>query len=161
MATPHLLEALIVGNILRRYQEAGGDHAFVVTPHHSQRKQVNTILNQFEIKINVLVNTVEKMQGRESDLVIVCYGYLDQEVINQESDFVFHRYEKKMFFFTLSDLKNSKKSTLLYKFFILKRTARIFSTQSIKTSHVQRFAFVNFKFSLSPLSQILLDFYSV
>ena len=92
MASPHLLEALVVSSILRRYQQGGGTHAYVVTPHHSQRKEVQHILQLNGITLDVmLIDTVEKMQGRESDLVIMCYGYLDQAIINQESSFVFHR----------------------------------------------------------------------
>ena len=88
---------------------------FVVTPHHLQRRAVLAQLaslgehciplllcaTSFHSLFSMLglrfteVNTVEKMQGREADFVIVCYGYLDPQVFNSVGHvsflFSFHR----------------------------------------------------------------------
>ena len=38
-----------------------------------------------------LVDTVEKMQGQQKDLVVVCYGYLDRDALGADLDFVYSR----------------------------------------------------------------------
>jgi len=41
--------------------------------------------------VNLQINTVEKMQGQEADLVILCFGFLDLNEITRESEFLFDR----------------------------------------------------------------------
>ncbi len=41
--------------------------------------------------INLQINTVEKMQGQEADIVISCFGFLDLNEISKESEFLFDR----------------------------------------------------------------------
>src|SRR4051794_8647970 len=41
--------------------------------------------------VNLQINTVEKMQGQEADLVISCFGFLDLNEITRESEFLFDR----------------------------------------------------------------------
>ncbi|CAG8715862.1 20934_t:CDS:10, partial [Dentiscutata erythropus] len=66
---------------------------FIVTPHHRQRQAVQSRLNNYlsSPKYNLKINTVEKMQGQEADLVIACFVFLDQNEIVRESDFLFDR----------------------------------------------------------------------
>ncbi|RIB26034.1 hypothetical protein C2G38_2164525 [Gigaspora rosea] len=66
---------------------------FIVTPHHRQRQAVQSRLNEYlsNPKYNLKINTVEKMQGQEADLVIACFVFLDQNEIVRESDFLFDR----------------------------------------------------------------------
>merc|ERR1719248_9850 len=49
--------------------------AFVVTPHHAQRLAVSAALGPLAARCTI--DTVERMQGRERDLVIVCFAGLD------------------------------------------------------------------------------------
>ena len=109
-------EAQLVGQLLAYYflsriaSPAGGwsheldpsktdDGVFVVTPHHTQRIEVEKAWVQWRERLpagvragRVVVDTVEKMQGQEKDLVIVCYGGglgdLDEA---HELDFVYTR----------------------------------------------------------------------
>lgn len=39
----------------------------------------------------VCVDTVERMQGREAEVVVLCYGYHDPEVLANEADFIYDR----------------------------------------------------------------------
>lgn len=90
----HYIEAWIVACLLKRYVLRGGSNAFVVTPHHAQRRAVNSTLLSVEVikeDNEIVVDTVEKMQGRECDLVIVCYGFLDRKQIEAEADFIMNR----------------------------------------------------------------------
>ena len=70
---------------------------FVVTPHHAQRYAVLRHLDKLGISEvapgsgrsegGAVVDTVEKMQGQECDLTIVCYGGLVD--FDDELDFVY------------------------------------------------------------------------
>ena len=75
------------------------DEVFVVTPHHTQRIEVEKAWALWRERLppgtrvgRVVIDTVEKMQGQEKDLVIVCYGGglgdLDE---SHELDFVYMR----------------------------------------------------------------------
>jgi len=90
----HYIEAWIVAGLLKRYVQRGGSNAYVVTPHHAQRRAVNSTLRRVKIikeDNGILVDTVEKMQGRECELVIVCYGFLDRQQIEAEAEFIMNR----------------------------------------------------------------------
>lgn len=54
-------------------------HVMIVTPHHRQRVAVEHRLEQWGVasKGQVTVDTVEKMQGQESELVIACFAFND------------------------------------------------------------------------------------
>ena len=64
-------EAARCADLVRAY-DAG---AFVVTPHHAQRLAVSAALGPLAARCTI--DTVERMQGRERDLVIVCFAGLD------------------------------------------------------------------------------------
>ena len=56
---------------------------FIVSPHHLQIQAIQRELAESrKWKHLPFVDTVEKMQGREVELVIVCYGYLDPEIFS-------------------------------------------------------------------------------
>ena len=61
-------------------------HPYVVTPHHVQRQACLRALER-EGR-SAVVNTVEKMQGKEHGVVVACYG---MESIERELDFVYSR----------------------------------------------------------------------
>ena len=91
-------EAELVAHIIQEYRARPGVHPdatpFVVTPHHYQRLAVCRALNIHPDAKNppVIVSTVEKIQGNETDLVIGCYGFTNQNTIVNELDFVYDRH---------------------------------------------------------------------
>eukprot|EP00160_Parvularia_atlantis_P006101 Unigene15307_Nuclearia_a/m.45763 Unigene15307_Nuclearia_a/g.45763 ORF Unigene15307_Nuclearia_a/g.45763 Unigene15307_Nuclearia_a/m.45763 type:complete len:314 (-) Unigene15307_Nuclearia_a:281-1222(-) len=74
-------------------RSSGVDHLYVVTPHRVQRAQVRQLvaarLGRDEAA-SVTVDTVERMQGKEAEAVIVCYGFLDADRVASESAFLFN-----------------------------------------------------------------------
>ncbi len=66
---------------------------FIVTPHRVQQAAVLSALADDPASAFVNVDTVEKMQGLEAEVVIICYGFLDLERLKGEGDFLydFHR----------------------------------------------------------------------
>ncbi|KAJ3122974.1 hypothetical protein HK098_002310 [Nowakowskiella sp. JEL0407] len=52
---------------------------YVVTPHRSQRFAIKSLLSMVvdNWESRIRVDTVEKMQGGEADVVIACYGFAD------------------------------------------------------------------------------------
>ena len=92
-------EATLVAEILGAYKCArgpgDGNVAFVVTPHHVQRLAVQRSIQEAKITededFHVTVDTVEKMQGQQADLVLVCYGFLEQAEIENEMEFLYSR----------------------------------------------------------------------
>ena len=89
-------EAELVVNLVKlyrdKYSHQGNDqNVFVVTPHHVQRKAVQRGLQDCGLQANVVVDTVERMQGEEVDLVIVCYAFMDLESTATEMDFIYTR----------------------------------------------------------------------
>lgn len=64
---------------------------FIVTPHHRQRCTIKLRLLHHisNPEIDLQIDTVERMQGKEAELVIVCFGFLDISEIKQESAFLF------------------------------------------------------------------------
>ena len=64
LSSPERLEACLVVSLLKRYAKGGGKSVFVVTPHHCQRREIQSLLQQEQLPLDCLVNTVEKMQGR-------------------------------------------------------------------------------------------------
>jgi hypothetical protein len=86
-------ETQVLGHLLKGAAEAhphgGGDaqqrslafaaSTLVVAPHHSQIADLQLLLrhDQPTLANELRVETVEKMQGQEADLVFICYGLLD------------------------------------------------------------------------------------
>ncbi|CAF1163663.1 unnamed protein product [Rotaria sordida] len=65
---------------------------FIITPHRMQRSAIRQKLlkNPFS---NVLItyDTVERMQGKEAQCVIVCMLYRQREILENELDFIYNR----------------------------------------------------------------------
>ena len=85
-------ETQVLARLLQAAAEAhpyGGDAAqrtlafaestLVVAPHHSQIADLTLLLrnDQPALARDLRVETVEKMQGQEADLVLICYGLMD------------------------------------------------------------------------------------
>jgi superfamily I DNA and/or RNA helicase len=108
-ATENRLEAEIVAYVtcalrLRLYQENGrrypdshmGDSQFwrqglgIVSPHHVQIRAIQQALHRLRPwESTPFVDTVDKMQGQQSQAVIVSYGVSDTETALQEAEFIY------------------------------------------------------------------------
>ncbi|WP_440950561.1 AAA domain-containing protein [Methanosphaerula subterraneus] len=63
---------------------------FIVSPHHAQIEAIRKALNGLWIWHSPpFVDTVDKMQGREADAVIVSYGVSDPETAQREATFIY------------------------------------------------------------------------
>ncbi|MFH0824223.1 MAG: DEAD/DEAH box helicase, partial [Pseudomonadota bacterium] len=64
---------------------------FIVSPHHAQihalRKELDKVRSPWHS--SPFVDTVDKMQGQESQVVLVSYGVSDQEAAEGEADFIY------------------------------------------------------------------------
>ena len=74
-------------------QDFWAEKLCIVSPHHSQ---INLIKKELEKKFKsdypddkYFVDTVDKLQGQESDTVIVSYGVCDTNVAYQEKEFIY------------------------------------------------------------------------
>ena len=63
---------------------------FVLTPHRVQRSAVARRLAARQLA-QVEVDTVERMQGREAEVTVLCYGFLDRDRVAREADFLLSR----------------------------------------------------------------------
>lgn len=78
--------------------DAAGDRAFwrkgvgVVCPHHAQIHAVRRLLGELHDRPWVpFVDTVDKMQGQQSEVVLVSYGVSDVETALAEASFIYSR----------------------------------------------------------------------
>jgi uncharacterized protein len=79
----NLVEAKIVNALVRNVE---CDKVGIVTPHNAQRGLLkNLLINGYE---NVRVDTVERYQGGESDLIIISSTVSDPDYVRSESDFL-------------------------------------------------------------------------
>lgn len=65
---------------------------FVITPHKAQRSRIQQeLLNQRSQSVagRVTVDTVDRMQGKEADIVIICYTMLSRDRTESELEFVY------------------------------------------------------------------------
>lgn len=99
-AQENLVEAQLVAELavlLRRGVPQGltdksfwKDHLFVVSPHHLQiRAILKELHRQHDWSAAPFVDTVDKMQGQESETVIVSYGVSDRETALREATFIY------------------------------------------------------------------------
>src|SRR5439155_26526489 len=66
------------------------DGVFVVSPHHAQIKSIQRELaNLRRWTTTPFVDTVDKMQGREAEAVIISYGVSDPEFALKEAEFIY------------------------------------------------------------------------
>ena len=115
------------------------DNLFIITPQHLQRLSVRSALRHAQFEPSLMqVETVEKLQGKEADVVIVCYSMWRSEQIASGSEFIYDahrinvaitRARSKCIFILLNDLLtpspevlNSSKATQGYS--LLKHLAQ-------------------------------------
>ncbi|KAF9425134.1 Tripartite DNA replication factor [Entomortierella beljakovae] len=91
--TAAFVESLFVAGIVEYYLLRVGKYTstkiFIVVPHHIQRL---AILDKFRLSslkenypmANIKVDTVDKMQGQQADMVIVCFVFFNETVLTNE-----------------------------------------------------------------------------
>ncbi|CAG8472272.1 33118_t:CDS:2, partial [Racocetra persica] len=97
-----LAEADIVSKIVSGYfdanQQLNNDNdkpsLFIVTPQHSQRLAIHSKVKTYleNPNFNLKIDTVEKMQGQQADLVIACFGFHNINEIARKCNFLFDPY---------------------------------------------------------------------
>ncbi|KAI9483431.1 MAG: hypothetical protein EXX96DRAFT_477834 [Benjaminiella poitrasii] len=65
-------------------QEESRPSLMIATPLHQQRVAIQRKIDSLSQASTVLVNTVEKLQGQECDLVIACFSCINTKYWNQE-----------------------------------------------------------------------------
>ena len=88
-----LRDTLLINNKLFPKNEAGDrefwkNGLFIVSPHHNQIREIKKELKNRGLD-DPFVDTVDKMQGQECEVVIVSYGVSDPEYAMSESDFIY------------------------------------------------------------------------
>jgi DNA replication ATP-dependent helicase Dna2 len=73
-------------------QEFWHDRMFIVSPHHAQNRLIREgLASRRQWDSTPFVDTVDKMQGQECDLVVVSYGVSDVEFALAEKEFIYSR----------------------------------------------------------------------
>ena len=88
---------ILCKNISNKSESFWGENLAIVSPHHSHIKLIkNKLSGVFQDKQekqvkNYFVDTVDKMQGQEADVVIVSYGVTDPQIAFKEKEFIYNR----------------------------------------------------------------------
>jgi len=84
----HLVYSLVNELVLR----ISPSSIFIITPHRMQRSIIKKELSKNPFS-NVLItcDTVERMQGKEAQCVILCMLYRQRELLDNELDFIYNR----------------------------------------------------------------------
>jgi hypothetical protein len=65
---------------------------FIITPHRMQRSAIRQrLLNNPFSNVLITCDTVERMQGKEAQCVILCMLYRQSEILDNELDFIYNR----------------------------------------------------------------------
>ena len=97
------IDAVLVGDTFKLFAagssysspDAMAKQIIIVTPHHTRRRAVKQQLNAIAVQCGVpaarlvLVDTVEKAQGRTADLVVLCYGTFNETELQRDCNFMF------------------------------------------------------------------------
>ena len=68
------------------------DGLFIVSPHHVQIREIQRQLKESrEWLSKPFVDTVDKMQGQQSEVVLISYGVSDIEKAENEAEFIYNR----------------------------------------------------------------------
>jgi len=84
----HLVYSLVNELVLR----ISPSSIFIITPHRMQRSAIKKQLSKNSFS-NVLItcDTVERMQGKEAQCIILCMLYRQPEILENELDFIYNR----------------------------------------------------------------------
>ncbi|CAF1331951.1 unnamed protein product [Adineta steineri] len=84
----HLVYSLVNELILR----ISPSSIFIITPHRMQRSTIQQKLSRNPFSnVSITCDTVERMQGKEAECVILCMLYRQHEILENELDFIYNR----------------------------------------------------------------------
>ena len=116
------------------------DGVFVVTPHRSQKAMVEAALGGPSAVTRAdgssRVDTVEKMQGREVEVVVAAFGFFNPFRIQAEAEFLYSRNRLNV---AISRARN--KAILIYTDAVLSPPASVYESESVRDAleYLQRF----------------------
>lgn len=116
-----VLELRLVSEIIKGlYERIGTDDpkqfweesCGIISPYHAQINKLKTYITKalgknFK-KEQIFIGTVDKLQGQERDAVIVSYGVYDNEILKQQSEFIYSRNR-----FNVSITRGKKKTIVI------------------------------------------------
>jgi superfamily I DNA and/or RNA helicase len=84
----HLVYSIVNELVLR----ISPSSIFIITPHRMQRSAIKKQFSKNPFS-NVLItcDTVERMQGKEAQCIILCMLYRQREILENELDFIYNR----------------------------------------------------------------------
>jgi hypothetical protein len=84
----HLVYSLVNELVLR----ISPSSIFLITPHRMQRSAIQKKLSKNPFSnVSITCDTVERMQGKEAQCVILCMLYRQNEILTNELDFIYNR----------------------------------------------------------------------
>ncbi|MAA79563.1 MAG: hypothetical protein CL916_09910 [Deltaproteobacteria bacterium] len=123
-------------------QTEGGDQKFwqdglfIVSPHHVQIREIKRQLKEKrEWLAEPFVDTVDKMQGQEAEVVLISYGIADIEQAELESEFIYNRNR-----LNVSITRAKSKSIVLLSRQLLRGSAQVLNSDdaSIGLDYMQK-----------------------
>lgn len=87
------LESRLVHSLVDELvQRIAPSSIFIVTPHRMQRSAIQQQLAKSPFaNVSITCDTVERMQGKEAQCVILCMLYRQRETLENELDFIYNR----------------------------------------------------------------------
>ena len=87
------LESRLVASLVNELvQRLSLSSIFIITPHRMQRSAIRQRLSGNSLpNVTMVVDTVERMQGKEAQCVILCMLYREREMLDNELDFIYNR----------------------------------------------------------------------
>ncbi|KAJ3207573.1 Tripartite DNA replication factor [Entophlyctis luteolus] len=86
-------EVMIVTGLVKVFDQCVPEASiFVITPHRLQRMHMTASFASFQMNSSskLRIDTVERMQGKQADIVVVCYGFTSHTAtFENELDFVY------------------------------------------------------------------------
>lgn len=85
-------EALLTSQLIQELIENGisPDDIAIVCPFKSQCRLISSKIRQTNQNVNILVDTVEKMQGQERDIIFYCWTISNHEYLEKINEFFFN-----------------------------------------------------------------------
>jgi hypothetical protein len=84
----HLVYSLVNELVLR----VSPSSIFLITPHRMQRSALQRKFSKNSFpNVSITCDTVERMQGKEAQCVILCMLYRQNEILTNELDFIYNR----------------------------------------------------------------------
>ena len=102
---------------------------FIVSPHHVQIREIKNKLKEKRAWLaEPFVDTVDKMQGQEAEVVLISYGISDVEQAELESEFIYSRNR-----LNVSITRAKSKSIVMLSRQLLRGSAQVLNSDDAST----------------------------